>query len=124
MTLRENNLKQIEGGRILDSQGVLVANRRALTEQPGLLAVVHELIERLEVHAGPFSVSVLAPHALHSLLSDCKGQAGWRARPALCAHALRNPPCIYVMPGAVLEGTCAHRLAWDVSTRGQDLFNV
>jgi ATP phosphoribosyltransferase len=48
VTLRENNLKQIEGGRILDSQGVLVANRRALTEQPGLLAVVHELIERLE----------------------------------------------------------------------------
>ena len=53
VTLRENNLKQIEGGRILDSQGVLVANRRALTEQPGLLAVVHELIERLEVRAAP-----------------------------------------------------------------------
>lgn len=50
MTLRENNLKEIEGGRILDSQGVLVANKRALLEQPGLLAVVHELIERLEVH--------------------------------------------------------------------------
>ena len=49
VTLRENNLKEIEGGRIVDSQGVLVANKRALREQPGLLAVVHELIERLEV---------------------------------------------------------------------------
>ncbi len=49
MTLRENNLKEIEGGRIIDSQGVLVANKRALREQPSLLAVVHELIERLEV---------------------------------------------------------------------------
>ena len=49
VTLRENNLKEIEGGRIIDSQGVLVANKRALREQPGLLAVVHELIERLEV---------------------------------------------------------------------------
>ena len=47
-TLRENNLKEIEGGRILDSQGVLVANKRALKEQPGLLAIAHELIERLE----------------------------------------------------------------------------
>lgn len=49
VTLRENNLKEIEGGRILDSQGVLVANKRALKEQPGLLAIAHELIERLEV---------------------------------------------------------------------------
>lgn len=27
VTLKENNLREIEGGRILDSQGVLVANR-------------------------------------------------------------------------------------------------
>jgi hypothetical protein len=51
-TLRENNLKEIEGGRILDSEGVLVANKRALREQPGLLAIAHELIERLEVCSG------------------------------------------------------------------------
>ena len=39
VTLRENNLKQIEGGRIMDSQGVLVGSRRALRERPGLLEV-------------------------------------------------------------------------------------
>ena len=49
VTLRENNLKEIEGGRIVDSQGVLVGNAAALRESPQLLAVVHELIERLEV---------------------------------------------------------------------------
>ena len=50
VTLRENNLKEIEGGRIMDSQGVLVGNAAALREKPAqLLAVVHELIERLEV---------------------------------------------------------------------------
>ena len=56
MTLRENNLKELEGGHILWSQGVLVANRRALKERPGLLEVVHELIERFEAHleAGKF----------------------------------------------------------------------
>jgi hypothetical protein len=34
VTLRENNLRTIEGGRIMDSQGVLVANRRALLGRP------------------------------------------------------------------------------------------
>jgi len=76
VTLRENNLKEIEGGRILDSQGVLVANKRALREQPGLLAVVHELIERLEVHtccplslgyfARPDAIGVLSYYILRS----------------------------------------------------------
>ena len=56
VTLRENNLKELDGGHILWSQGVLVANRRALHERPGLLEVVHELIERFEAHleAGKF----------------------------------------------------------------------
>ena len=35
VTLRENNLKQIEGGRVLESQGVLVASRTALLNRPG-----------------------------------------------------------------------------------------
>lgn len=50
VTLRENNLKELEGGHIMWSQGVLVANKRALKERPGLLEVVHELIERFEAH--------------------------------------------------------------------------
>ena len=50
VTLRENNLKQLEGGLIMKSQGVLVASKRALETRPGLLEVVHELIERFEAH--------------------------------------------------------------------------
>lgn len=51
VTLKENNLREIEGGRIVDSQGVLVANRRSLTERPQqLLPVLHELLERLDAH--------------------------------------------------------------------------
>ena len=49
-TLRENNLKEIEGGRIIDSQGVLVANRKSLLERDGCLEMVHEMLERLEAH--------------------------------------------------------------------------
>eukprot|EP00891_Asterochloris_glomerata_P002890 jgi/Astpho2/2890/fgenesh1_pm.00050_%23_50_t len=50
VTLRENNLKQLEGGLIMKSEGVLVASKRALETRPGLLEVVHELIERFEAH--------------------------------------------------------------------------
>jgi ATP phosphoribosyltransferase len=51
VTLKENNLREIEGGRILESQGVLVANRRSLLERPAqLLPVLHELLERLDAH--------------------------------------------------------------------------
>lgn len=50
VTLRENNLKEIKGGKIMESQGVLVGNRAALVERPDLLIIVHELIERFEAH--------------------------------------------------------------------------
>ena len=49
-TLRENNLKQIQGGRVLESQGVLVASRKALLERQGALATVRDIIERVDGH--------------------------------------------------------------------------
>lgn len=78
-TLKENNLKEIEGGVVLESQvwhedlwnwlffrtwqpvyqffflftyyqAALVASRRALTERKGALETVHEILERLEAH--------------------------------------------------------------------------
>lgn len=50
VTMRENNLREIEGGKILESQGVLVASRKAMLERKGCLEIVHEMIERLEAH--------------------------------------------------------------------------
>lgn len=35
---------------MLQSEGVLVANKRSLLERPDLLPIVHELLERLEGH--------------------------------------------------------------------------
>lgn len=49
-TLRENNLKELEGARMLESEGVLVASRKAMETNPTLLAVLKELLERLEAH--------------------------------------------------------------------------
>ncbi|CAG9464577.1 unnamed protein product [Pedinophyceae sp. YPF-701] len=60
-TLRENNLKQIAGATMLQSQGCLVGNKKALQESPELLATVKELIERLDAHLtaeGYYSVIV------------------------------------------------------------------
>ncbi|EXB29027.1 ATP phosphoribosyltransferase [Morus notabilis] len=58
-TLRENNLKEIEGGVVLESQAVLIASRRSLIQRKGVLDTTHEIIERLEAHlraVGQFTV--------------------------------------------------------------------
>lgn len=67
VTLRENNLKEIEGGKIMESQGALVANRRALLERPGLLAVCHEVLERLEAH--------LTADKYYSVIANMRGSS-------------------------------------------------
>lgn len=50
VTLRENRLKEIEGGRLLDSQMVFIGNRQALRERPAALNIAYELLERIEAH--------------------------------------------------------------------------
>jgi ATP phosphoribosyltransferase len=49
-TLRENRLKQIEGGQILQSQSVFIGNRAALTQRPEVLSIAREMLERIEAH--------------------------------------------------------------------------
>lgn len=59
-TLRENNLKEIEDGVIVESQAVLVAGRKSLMQRKGVLDITHEMLERLEAHlraAGQFTVT-------------------------------------------------------------------
>ncbi len=50
LTLQENRLKQIEGGRILKSEAVFFGNRHILQNNPDALAVAHRLLERFEAH--------------------------------------------------------------------------
>ena len=50
VTLRENRLKEIEGGKLFDSQAVFIGNRAALLERPGVLDIAREIIERTEAH--------------------------------------------------------------------------
>ncbi|KAG6556845.1 hypothetical protein Mapa_001792 [Marchantia paleacea] len=58
-TLRENNLKELEGGKVISSQGVFVGSKKALMNRPGVLESAHELLERFEAHLrarGQFTV--------------------------------------------------------------------
>ncbi|XVE94139.1 hypothetical protein REPUB_Repub01dG0255400 [Reevesia pubescens] len=58
-TLKENNLKEIEGGVVLESQVVRVTSRKALIQQKGVLDTTHEILERFETHLralGQFTV--------------------------------------------------------------------
>ncbi|KAB2635107.1 ATP phosphoribosyltransferase 2 [Pyrus ussuriensis x Pyrus communis] len=58
-TLKENNLKEIDGGVVLQSQAVLVASKRSLIQRKSALDTTHEILERLEAHLraeGQFTV--------------------------------------------------------------------
>ncbi|XP_030513009.2 ATP phosphoribosyltransferase 2, chloroplastic-like isoform X2 [Rhodamnia argentea] len=58
-TLRENNLKEIEGGTVLESQAVLVASRKSLVQREGVLDTTHKILERLEAHLEAVSQSMV-----------------------------------------------------------------
>jgi len=49
-TLRDNRLRALDDGRILESQACLIANRRALKTRPEVLAMARLLLEFVEAH--------------------------------------------------------------------------
>ncbi|KAK8613782.1 hypothetical protein V6N13_101538 [Hibiscus sabdariffa] len=78
-TLRENNLKEIEGGVVLETQAVLVASRKALIQRKGVLDTTHEILERFEAHlraVGQFTVWVFIPGAVAHRLATSKTRGG------------------------------------------------
>ncbi len=50
LTLRDNRLKPISGGEILQSQAVLIGNAASLVKNPQLVAIARTLIEFFEAH--------------------------------------------------------------------------
>ncbi len=49
-TLRENRLKQIQGGLLLKSQACLIANQKALLADPSKLETTRLILESIEAH--------------------------------------------------------------------------
>ncbi|HEY4688420.1 MAG TPA: ATP phosphoribosyltransferase [Anaerolineae bacterium] len=60
-TLRDNRLRTLDDGRILDSQACLIANRRVLKTRPEVLAMARLLLEFIEAHLrAAVTVSIFA----------------------------------------------------------------
>ncbi|GLC36083.1 hypothetical protein PLESTB_001382400 [Pleodorina starrii] len=89
VTLRENNLREIEGGNILESQGILVANRKSLLAHPELLEIVHELIERFDGH--------LKAEQFYSVIANMRGDS-----PEQVADLLLTAPGLQGLQGPTI----------------------
>ncbi|XP_058086326.1 ATP phosphoribosyltransferase 2, chloroplastic-like [Magnolia sinica] len=69
-TLRENNLKEIEGGVVLESQAVLVARKKSIIQQNGALDTTHEILERLEAHLRALDQSMVTANMKGSSVEE------------------------------------------------------
>lgn len=49
-TLRENHLRPIDGGVIIESESVLIGNKRTLRASPQKLEILREMLELIEAH--------------------------------------------------------------------------
>lgn len=81
VTLRENRLKRLKDGTVLESEGALIANRRLLREHPDRLEGAREIIERIEAYrrAGGFL----------RLTANIQGDS----EDAVAARVLERPEC-------------------------------
>lgn len=49
-TLRENNLRQLDDGKVIDSQAVFIGNRHSLANKPDVLSVTEQMLELIEAY--------------------------------------------------------------------------
>jgi ATP phosphoribosyltransferase len=67
ITLRENRLKEIEGGTLLTSEACLIGNRLALKNRPEVLTVAKQLLEFIEAH--------LRATGFHAIIANIQGES-------------------------------------------------
>ncbi|MDM8529292.1 ATP phosphoribosyltransferase [Anaerolineales bacterium HSG24] len=90
VTLRENRLKEIEGGRILDSQMVLIGNRFTMTKRPEVLEVARTMLERFEAH--------IRATEHHSVVANMRGDS-----PEDVAQKLFSQPDLIGLQGPTIS---------------------
>ena len=66
-TLRDNRLKQIEDGTLIESQAVLIGNRATLQARPEILAITRQLLELIEAH--------LQAQGQHMIWANMRGES-------------------------------------------------
>uniref|UniRef100_A0A6M2FAX0 ATP phosphoribosyltransferase n=1 Tax=Populus davidiana TaxID=266767 RepID=A0A6M2FAX0_9ROSI len=95
-TLKENNLKEIEGGVLLESQAVLVARRKSLVEQEAVRCRTKEILERFEAHLRAVDQFTVTAHMRGSSAEEVAGRVcsqpslsgleGPTVSPVFCKH--------------------------------------
>ncbi len=90
VTLRENRLKEIEGGQLLTSQAVFIGNRAALTGRPEVLATAREMLERFEAH--------LRAVEHYTIIANMRGES-----PEEVAHKLFAQPSLGGLQGPTIS---------------------
>ncbi len=90
VTLRENRLKEIEGGQLLTSQAVFIGNRAAMTERPEVLATAREMLERFEAH--------LRAVEHYTIIANMRGES-----PEEVAHKLFAQPSLGGLQGPTIS---------------------
>ncbi|KAF9690287.1 hypothetical protein SADUNF_Sadunf01G0179800 [Salix dunnii] len=80
-TLKENNLKEIEGGVLLESQAILVARKKSLIEQKDVRDRTKEILERLEAHLRAVDQFTVTAHMRGSSAEEVAGRV--RSQPSL-----------------------------------------
>ncbi|MFN8522395.1 MAG: ATP phosphoribosyltransferase [Chloroflexota bacterium] len=94
VTLRENRLKQVAGGTIIDSQACLIGNRRALRESEEKLQITRHLMELVEAH--------MRSKGYYSLTGNIRGDSPEAVARLVTSHTevagLRGPTISKVYP--------------------------
>ncbi|KAJ6427727.1 hypothetical protein OIU84_023180 [Salix udensis] len=73
-TLKENNLKEIEGGVLLESQAILVARKKSLIEQKDARDRTKEILERFEAHLRAVDQFTVTAHIRGSSAEEVAGR--------------------------------------------------
>jgi ATP phosphoribosyltransferase len=94
VTLRENRLKRVVGGTIVESQACLIGNRAALREHPDKLEVARQVLELIEAQ--------MRSRAYYSMTGNIKGDSPEAVARRVTAHTevagLRGPTISRVYP--------------------------
>ena len=100
-TLRENHLRPIDGGTIIASEAVLIANRRRLRASPSKLETLREMIELMEANRRARQFVSLRANISGASVSDV--QARILANPALSGSKGPGVVAVASPPGSALK---------------------
>lgn len=103
-TLRDNHLRELLDGTILESQAILIANRRALQERPAVLEMAQALLEYIEAH--------LRAEACHLVFANMRGNS-----PEEIAGRMLEQPELSGLQGPTISPIVPNNGTGDGSTR-------